>query len=433
MKYLTLWALLCILFGCGGTSQEEPPKKPSKIIFGYLQYEQLPEYQIPWDQLTHLSIAFGRTTEEGGLADAANIEKLLPIFREGQKKGVKVLLSAGGGGNKTIMAGVLLNDTYRNRFKKELLKAVEDWGFDGLDIDYEHWAGGPEGYGEGDKEKVALLENFYKELRTELPKGKLLTAAVSADYPEWNGGWGNYNVYTNSMFEYLDLVNIMVYDFTGGWKSSKVAQHASMEHFRMAAKRWSEIRGVPKEKIILGVPFYGVHFVSAETPVGATHMPYKEILTNYPNEQATEKDEIGLLFYNGMPYCGASYKAGKLPDPHTSKRLRIKANPHFPHKSGLSHYKVRLPDRQTTVRPAAAFEIRTVFLWWMRYRNIAGINLRLQRSLHPSLHETQLRSRSMRRSLPAAISGRSSPALPTPYHVHTPGKCPYIVRTAFSA
>lgn len=149
MKYLTLWALLCILFGCGGTSQEEPPKKPSKIIFGYLQYEQLPEYQIPWDQLTHLSIAFGRTTEEGGLADAANIEKLLPIFREGQKKGVKVLLSAGGGGNKSIMAGVLLNDTYRNRFKKELLKAVEDWGFDGLDIDYEHWAGGPEGYGEG--------------------------------------------------------------------------------------------------------------------------------------------------------------------------------------------------------------------------------------------------------------------------------------------
>ena len=134
-----------------------------------------------------------------------------------------------------------------------------------------------------------------------------------------------------------------------------------------------------------------------------------------------------------MPYCGASYKVGKLPDPHTSKRLRIKASPHFPHKSGLSHYKVRLPDRQTTVRPAAAFEIRTVFLWWMRYRNIAGINLRLQRSLHPTPHETRLRSRSMRRSLPAAISGRSNPALPTPYHVHTPGKCPYIVRTAFSA
>lgn len=147
------------------------------------------------------------------------------------------------------MAGVLLNDTYRNRFKKELLKAVEDWGFDGLDIDYEHWAGGPEGYGEGDKEKVALLENFYKELRTELPKGKLLTAAVSADYPEWNGGWGNYNVYTNSMFEYLDLVNIMVYDFTGGWKSSKVAQHASMEHFRMAPNVGVKSAEYPKKRL----------------------------------------------------------------------------------------------------------------------------------------------------------------------------------------
>ena len=90
MKYLTLWALLCILFGCGGTSQEEPPKKPSKIIFGYLQYEQLPEYQIPWDETElGLSIAFGRAAQEGGLADAANVEKaFFRIFpRRAKRKG----------------------------------------------------------------------------------------------------------------------------------------------------------------------------------------------------------------------------------------------------------------------------------------------------------------------------------------------------------
>ena len=139
------------------------------------------------------------------------------------------------------------------------------------------------------------------------------------------------------------------------------------------------------------------------------------------------------IFRRPMPYCGASYRAGKPPDPHTGKRPHIKANPHLPHKSGLSRYKAHLRGIQETVRRGVAYEIRTAFPWWMRYRIIAGINLRLQRSLHPSLHETQLRSRSMRRSLPAAISGRSSPALPTPYHVHTPGKCPYIVRTAFSA
>lgn len=87
MKYLTLWALLCILFGCGGTSQEEPPKKPSKIIFGYLQYEQLPEYQIPWDQLTHLSIAFGRATEEGGLAVPPTSKSFCPSSAKGKERG----------------------------------------------------------------------------------------------------------------------------------------------------------------------------------------------------------------------------------------------------------------------------------------------------------------------------------------------------------
>lgn len=114
------------------------------------------------------------------------------------------------------------------------------------------------------------------------------------------------------MFEYLDLVNIMVYDFTGGWKSSKVAQHASMEHFRMAAKRWSEIRGVPKEKDYPRSAFLRCTLRIRRNPVGATHMPYKEILTNYPNEQATEKDEIGLLFYNGKPTMRA--KAGYVND-----------------------------------------------------------------------------------------------------------------------
>ena len=84
------------------------------------------------------------------------------------------------------------------------------------------------------------------------------------------------------------------------------------------------------------------------------------------------------IFRRPMPYCGASYKVGKLPDPHTSKRLRIKASPHFPHKSGLSRYKAHLRGIQETVRRGVAYEIRTAFPWWMRYRSIAGINLRLQ-------------------------------------------------------
>ena len=134
-----------------------------------------------------------------------------------------------------------------------------------------------------------------------------------------------------------------------------------------------------------------------------------------------------------MPYCGASYKVGKLPDPHTSKRLRIKASPHFPHKSGLSHYKVRLPDRQTTVRPAAAFEIPNCFSL------VDAISKHCRHKPPASKVSPSFTSRNST-ALPInatifagsnfrQIQSSTSNTLSCPYT----GKCPYIVRTAFSA
>lgn len=297
-KGIIFLCLLCLFY----SSFWGQNKKNNPIIFGYLLYENIPEYQIPWEQLTHLGVAFAQATTDGHIADIDKMEKVIPILHEGQKKGVKVLLSVGGGSNKATMGKVLLNENYRNRFKSELIKFLKKWNLDGLDIDYEHWHGGQNGYGEGDKEQARLLEQFYKELRQEMPKEKLLTAAVSADYPEWNGGWGNYNVYNNTMFQYLDFINVMVYDFTGGWEKSQVGQHASMEHFVMAARRWNEVNNIPKKKLILGVPFYGVKFLSKDSPIGATHIAYKDLLTNYPDEQVYNKDDIdSLIFYNGKP------------------------------------------------------------------------------------------------------------------------------------
>lgn len=296
---LTVFCIL-MLAGCTAETTGQVPEPPQKVIFGYLQSQFLPEYQIPWHQLTHLSMAFGRVSEEGNLL-ADGLRPLTPIYREGQAKGVKILMSVGGGSSKT-MSAVLQNDIYRARLVNQLIKAVDEMGLDGLDIDYEEWTGGPSGTaGEEDTKKAIALETFYKELREALPEGKLLTAAVSAGYEEWNDGWGNYNVFRNSMFEYLDLVNVMVYDFTGKWRTSLVAQHAGWDHFVSAARQWSEIREVPREKIILGVPFYGVQFLSEDSPVGATHIPYIDILATYPGENPTEKDQIGLLFYNGRP------------------------------------------------------------------------------------------------------------------------------------
>jgi len=308
MKKLLIWAVLFLAIGCSSSKEDTTTdSRPSKIVFGYLQTQQLPDYQIPWNKLTHLSMAFGRVSTEGAL-QAEGLKPFTAIYKEGQKKGVKVLMSVGGGSSKT-MSDVLQNDVYRKRLKDELIAAVKEMELDGLDIDYEEWTAGPGGTaGEVDEKKAIALEIFYKELREALPEGKLLTAAVSAGYPEWNNGWGNYNVFRNSMFQYLDLVNVMVYDFTGKWKTSQIAQHASWEHFVSAAKQWEVVRQVPKEKIILGVPFYGVRFIHPDSSEGATHINYKDILTEWPESNPSMKDQIDLTFYNGLPTMKA--KAG---------------------------------------------------------------------------------------------------------------------------
>jgi chitinase len=115
------------------------------------------------------------------------------------------------------------------------------------------------------------------------------------------GGWGTYNCYTNDCHTYLDYVSIMIYGETGSWSSSSVGQHSSYDLFVASINHWLNTRKTPKEKLLPGVPFYGVKFLSPTDPTGATTMTYKNIIANYPNENVQDKDQVGLVFYNGKP------------------------------------------------------------------------------------------------------------------------------------
>jgi chitinase len=67
-----------------------PGRTTQETIQDYLrilQYEQLPEYQIPWDQLTHLSIAFGRATEEVAWLMPPTSKSFCPSSAKGKRKG----------------------------------------------------------------------------------------------------------------------------------------------------------------------------------------------------------------------------------------------------------------------------------------------------------------------------------------------------------
>lgn len=282
------------------TPPEEPtPSELKKKIFCYLSNGAIASREIAWNQMSHLCVVGGVTTD-GTIQAATTLQANADFIKQGQAKGVKILLSMD-------LASVMktMTDEFRQSLGERALQVVEDCGLDGINVFFEGWTGS--GAGGSDKAENATYASHLKSLYQQLRAGlgdKLLTAGVKGDS---EGMWGSQNAYNGdfSMFESVDYINVAIYNFTGAWASSAVAQHASFEHFTAAATQWSTINGIDKGKIILGLPAYGIQFQSTTVPTGAVRKAYKVILTEYAVDSPTEKDEIEkdgkIVFYNGHP------------------------------------------------------------------------------------------------------------------------------------
>jgi chitinase len=221
---------------------------------------------IPYEKLTHINYAFLTPKPDGTFNRINNSWKLKQIVRTAQEHNVQVSISVGGWGWDAQFEEMAANPESRSAFVRNLKAFVEEYQLDGTDIDWEY------------PDPGASSQNFLaliRELRAAMPDELLTTAVVS--YGDNNG----LGVPTET-FEYFDFVNIMTYDGP---------DHGTMEQFERGLSYWSE-RGLPKEKIIMGVPFYG-----------DPNMPYFKIVQADPAAaQLDSFDYFGTtLHYNGIP------------------------------------------------------------------------------------------------------------------------------------
>lgn len=121
-------------------------------------------------------------------------------------------------------------------------------------VDWEHPADPQQG-----ADFLALLS----AIRLHLPdEDYLLTAALPA------GEWALRNIDLCRAQDYLDLINLMAYDFAGSW-SPTAGHHAQLypgnpdEPSGSAAVDYILSAGFPASKILLGVPVYGRSFFGA--------------------------------------------------------------------------------------------------------------------------------------------------------------------------
>ena len=277
-KVLTI-VLLCLL-----VFSIKAQKSPSDFkVVGYYSINAALEKEskkAPFKSLTHINLWFLNPDSLGNFT--RDLSALKNFIGKAHKHNVKVLFSIGGG-SKQKQYHYLLKDDKRAILVKNLTAEVLKYNLDGVDIDLEG------------SDIDDSYEKFVVELAEEMHKhNKLITAAIAIYYKD--------QLSDKALAQY-DFVNVMSYDRTGPWRPEKPGPHATYENAVDDLNYFYSERNIPKEKMTLGVPFYGYGF-GPEVTSKAISMNYKEIVSTFPGAETLDQWTMAdgkILYYNGLP------------------------------------------------------------------------------------------------------------------------------------
>lgn len=248
-----------------------------KVVGYYPSWKPDRLQSVDFGVVTHVCYAFAIPTADGGLRDLENPETAAALIRSAHENGAKVLLSVGGWSyNDAPLENVFMaatsTDAGVEKLSKNILAMCEQYGFDGVDMDWEH----PRVDGSSASQYEALMLALVEPLHA---RGKLLTAAVLSGATADGNIYYDAAAHTNAVLNAVDFINIMAYDGGDG------ERHSQYQFAVNCGQYWKETRGLPAHKVVLGVPFYA-------RPSWAD---YGSILAAVPD--AFSQDHV---LYNGM-------------------------------------------------------------------------------------------------------------------------------------
>lgn len=230
--------------GSSGTNTQtiDPNDRPTLRTVAYLPtyHGSLATWikQLQFRTVSYVDLSFADIDAAGNVKFA---DPALPGFVDmAHRAGAKVCVALGGAGtieNGGVFA-TLLQDANRPAFVANLTKFAADNNLDCLDVDLE---------GNGVNE---FYEAFVTELGGQLnAQGKELTAAVA--------GWFGRKI-TDKALQSFAFVNVMAYDLYENLQTPM--QTSSIEAANNSVNEWAA--RLPKEKVVYGVPFYGMQWPS---------------------------------------------------------------------------------------------------------------------------------------------------------------------------
>lgn len=217
-----------------------------------------PPEAIPFEhvhQIGHHSVMPG----EGGalvVPDRFVMPKLIELAHSAERT---VIVDVGGATSYGAFAAMVADPTGRAAFIQNLTQFVLDQGYDGANIDWE-FPQTPD-----DRQNLSAL---MAELRTAFDatdRDLQLSMAVSSN--EKRGQWVDVEAITPEVDYYL----VMTFGYYGPWSSESghnaplhppPPQEGPSRCIDQSIRYWTETRGVPRSRILMGLPAFGIWFDS---------------------------------------------------------------------------------------------------------------------------------------------------------------------------
>lgn len=274
----------CLLLALGSCFSGKVKDGSGFRVVGYLPASRVDTATIPFQYLTSINYSFAIPAPDssGRLLPVPLPDTLRALTTAAHAHGVKVFISIGGwsigdgGGNDTRFEVLASRPDSREAFTRSVMGVVRQFHLDGADIDWEY----PDPIEPSASNYVVLMRQLADSLHGA---GKKLTTAVVSYHDQY--GYG----IKKEVFQIADWFNIMAYDDDYNSFNGAHVPHAPYWLDLRSFDYWVKDREMPRDKAVMGVPFYG------KGP--GRGGDYRQLLAMGADPYGDDYDSI---FYNGI-------------------------------------------------------------------------------------------------------------------------------------
>lgn len=251
-------------------------KSLSKLVYGFLpdwEYSDGAHLNFKYELLTHIA-CFDFVVNENGGMDTPGLWPWTDLINSAHQNGVKVHLTAVNFDADEIRTLLNSNDKRKNLIDN-IKYNLNFYNLDGVNIDFEGMYSSEEG---------ATINSFMAQLRDSLKNvNQDWEVTIAGPAINWGGDWD-----FAGLAEAVDYIFIMGYAYSGSWSTitspNAPTTGGTYNITSTVNSQYAAVTNNNPEKLILGLPYYGVQWITESQYAGADVVEF----INYPRYTAAQ-------------------------------------------------------------------------------------------------------------------------------------------------